>query len=144
MIIEKPYKVAIIDDSTVMQKFLSEACRQVPNFEPHCFTDAHDALKFIEREKVRIVFIDINMPSMFGDDVLRKCIQLKLGIQAYVITGADSLTIADRCMNVGARGIIPKPMLNEGFANALRESERFFKQWNETMRYFLKHKNPAA
>lgn len=140
MFIEKPYKVAIVDDSVAMHKLLAELIKKNPAFEAVCFTDGAEALAYIEREKVRTVFVDVNMPSMFGDDLLRSCIALKLGIQVYVITGADSLTIADRCMNVGARGIIPKAKLAESSLQALAETERFFEHWNGTLKYFLSHK----
>ena len=140
MILEKPFKIAIVDDSTVMHRFLLEVCGKNPAFIAKCFTDGKEALQYIEKEKVRLVFVDVNMPSMFGDDLLRQCVTLKLGIQVYVITGSDSVTIADRCMNVGARGVIPKALLADGCAQALFETEKFFGQWNETLRYLLKHK----
>lgn len=140
MFLEKPYKVAIVDDSMAMHKFLAEICAANQAFSVSCFTDGVQALQAIEREKIRVVFVDVNMPSMFGDDLLRSCIALKLGIQVFVITGSDSVTIADRCMNVGARGIIPKSKLNEGCLKALADTEVFFAQWNEMLRYFLNHR----
>lgn len=143
MLLEKPYKLAIIDDSAAMRTFLLNICATNPNFKAEAFEDGEEALRYIEREKVRLVMVDINMPSMFGDDLLRRCMSLKLGIQVYVITGADSLMIADRCMNVGARGVIPKPLLLEGCKQAMAETERFFTQWNDSLHYFLKHKKSA-
>lgn len=140
MLMEKPYKIAIIDDSKSMHGFIGNICAKNTAFSPVFFEDGEKALQYIEKEKVRMVLVDINMPTMFGDDLLRACVALKLGIQVYVITGADSLTIADRCMNVGARGIIPKPMLQEGCLKALADAEKFFEQWNYTIHYFLKHK----
>lgn len=140
MFLEKPIKVAIVDDSVAMHKFLAEAFVGNSAFSPVFFTDGNEALKVIESEKIRVVFVDVNMPSMFGDDLLRSCIALKLGIQVYVITGSDSVTIADRCLNVGARGIIPKSMLKDGCAKALAETERFIDQWNDTLRYLLNHR----
>lgn len=83
MLLEKPYKLAIIDDSAAMRTFLLGICGATPNFEASAFEDGEEALRFIEREKVRLVFVDINMPSMFGDDLLRRCMALKLGIQVY-------------------------------------------------------------
>ncbi len=144
MLIETPYKVAIIDDSKAMRTFLLNIFAGHKNFEAHAFEDGETALAYIEKEKVRFVLVDINMPGMFGDDLLRRCIALKLGIQVYVVTGADSLMIADRCMNVGARGIIPKPLLVEGCTQAIAETERFFQHWNESFSYLLKHKKMAG
>jgi DNA-binding NtrC family response regulator len=143
MLLEKPYKLAIIDDSQAMRTFLLNICAQNPSFEAHAFEDGEKALAYIEKERVRLVLVDVNMPTMFGDDLLRRCMALKLGIQVYVVTGADSLMIADRCMNVGARGVIPKPLLLEGCNQALSETERFFEQWNQSFHYFLKQKKSA-
>jgi len=143
MLLQKPYKIAIIDDSQAMRTFLLNICKENPLFEAHAFEDGESALAFIEHEKVRMVLVDINMPGMFGDDLLRRCMALKLGIQVYVVTGADSVTIADRCLNIGARGIIPKPLLVEGCVKAMADSERFFAQWNELFHYFIKNKKSA-
>lgn len=143
MFIKKPFKAVIVDDSTAMHAFMLSVCAQNKSFETSCFEDGDKALEFIVREKVRLVFVDINMPNMYGDDLLRKCVALKNGIQVYVITGSDSITIADRCLNVGARGIIPKPMLREGCLQALEDTERFFNQWNNAMRYFIDHKKAS-
>ncbi len=140
MLIPKPYKVAIIDDSATVRGSLKAICDMHPSFEAHAFDNPGDGLRFIEAEKVRLVLTDINMPGMYGDDVLRHCMALKLGIQVYMVTGADSLTVSDRCMNIGSRGIIPKSMLQEGCRQALRDTERFLENWNASMIYFIGQK----
>lgn len=137
MLIEKPYKAVIVDDSASVRAFISNIVASNPDFVAVCFENGEDALAYIEKERAHFVMVDINMPTMFGDDLLRRCIALKQGIQVYVVTGADSLMIADRCMNVGARGIIPKPLLVDGCRQAMQDTARFFEQWNQTMHYFL-------
>ncbi len=140
MLIQKPYKLAIIDDSSTVRGSLKSICEQNSAFEVHAFDNPEEALKFIEKERVRVVLTDINMPGMYGDDVLRRCMALKLGIQVYMVTGADSLTVADRCMNIGTRGIIPKNNLQEGCRNALKETERFLEHWNNSIISLLNNK----
>lgn len=143
MLIEKPYKLVVLDDSATMRGALESIVSTNPAFQFFGFEDPEKALAFIEKEKVRIVLVDINMPGMFGDDVLRRCMAMKLGIQVYVVTGSDSITIADRCMNVGARGIIPKPLIKTACRKALADTEVFFEQWNGNLHYFLNQKKEA-
>lgn len=140
MLIEKPYKAVIVDDSASVRAYLANIVASNPDFTAVCFEHGEEALAYIEKERVRLVLVDINMPGMFGDDLLRRCIAMKQGMQVYVVTGSDSLMIADRCMNIGARGVIPKPLLVDGCRQAMEDSARFFEQWNQTMHYFLSRK----
>lgn len=130
MLIEKPYKIAIIDDEPMLLDIMERILRRNPSVRTRSFNSPLEALKAIRDEKIHIVFVDINMPEMFGDDLLRECMNMKQGIQVYVVTGTESVTIANRCLNAGARGVIFKPFDHKELTDATAEAIRFLDKWN--------------
>ncbi len=130
MNIERPYRIAVIDDDPVLLDIMERVLRRVPNVIIRSFNSPKQALKAIRDEKIHIVFVDINMPEMFGDDVLKECIAMKQGIQVYIVTGSDSVLLADRCLNSGARGILFKPFDHQELIASVTEAIQFLDKWN--------------
>lgn len=143
MIASAPYKIAILDDDHFHRKLLEKLCEGVPGFQAYSFASPDEALDAIRREGIPIVLVDINMPGMFGDDVLRHCMALKQGIQVYVITGADNMLIADRCLNLGARIIIRKPVNQDAIIQALTDARVHLDRCHETLKNFARRKLEA-
>lgn len=130
MHIEKPYRMALIDDDPVLLDIMERVLRKQTNVLIRSFTSPKEALRAIHDEKIRIVFVDINMPEMFGDDVLKACIAMKQGIQVYIITGTDSVLLADRCLNSGARTVLFKPIDHLELTASVNEAIQFLDKWN--------------
>jgi len=143
MIANPPYKVAILDDDHFHRKVLERLCESFPWAKTYSFAYPNEALEFIRTERIPIVLVDINMPGMYGDDVLRHCMALKQGIQVYVITGAENMVIADRCLDLGARIVIRKPVTHEAIEEALNDAKHHLDRCNETIRKFVRRKMEA-
>ena len=133
MFIEKPYKVALIDDDPLILALMNQVMSKEKDVQVLAFQNPTEALEVIKSQKIRLVFVDINMPQMFGDDLLRECMNLKQGIQVYVVTGAESLTIFERCFSVGAREVLRKPLQIPDIQNAICEGIHHLDRWNERL-----------
>ncbi|MDQ3232967.1 MAG: response regulator [Pseudobdellovibrionaceae bacterium] len=133
MFIEKPYKIALIDDDPLILSLMNQAISRDKDVLPFAFQNPKEALVEIKNQKIRLVYLDINMPQMFGDDVLRECMKLKLGIQVYVVTGNATMIISDRCFSLGARDILPKPLNIDDFRASVREGVEYLDRWNDHM-----------
>jgi len=133
MFIEKPYKIALIDDDPLILALMSQVTSREKDVRAFTFQNPQVALEEIENQKIRLVFVDINMPQMFGDDLLRECMQLKLGIQVYVVTGTGTMTIFERCFSIGARDVLRKPLNIPDMQNAIREGVQHLDRWNDRM-----------
>ena len=140
MLIEKPYKIALIDDEPSQVELLQRALRKVDRVTPVTFTHPEKALEAIEKDRIRGVITDINMGNYFGDDLLRACNALHLGIQVYVVTGQDSMLIADRCLNLGARSVIKKPIDIATIRKVAEEIADHLDQWNSIIHDVAKRK----
>lgn len=143
MIASIPYKVAILDDDHFHRNILERLCEAFPWVRTYSFEYPNEALEAIHQERIPIVLVDINMPGMYGDDVLRHCMALKQGIQVYVITGAENMVIADRCLDLGARIIIRKPVTQEAIEEALTDAKVHLDRCNATIKKFARRKMEA-
>ncbi len=138
MFIEKPYKIALIDDDPLILSLMQQVISKEGDVKILPFQNPQEGLEAIRNQKIRLVFVDINMPQMFGDDLLRECVSMKLGIQVYVVTGSGSLMILERCFNVGARDVLPKPLNVPDLQEAVREGIQHLDRWNERIRRFTR------
>lgn len=143
MIATIPYKIAILDDDHFHRKVLERLCGAFPWATTSSFAYPNEALEAIRLERIPIVLVDINMPGMYGDDVLRHCMALKQGIQVYVITGAENMVIADRCLDLGARIVIRKPVTQEAIDEALTDAKLHLDRCNATIKKFARRKLEA-
>lgn len=138
MLIPKPYKVAVVDDSTYTLRIFEQIVKEIKDVEVVLFDNPIEALEVIKRDKIRIVFSDVNMPQMYGDDLLRELVSLRLGVLFFVITNEVSLITLDRCFNIGAKGFLTKPIEADRVIEYLSGSILFLDQWNNSIKKLVK------
>lgn len=138
-----PYKVAILDDDPFHRKILESLCERYSWLKVQSFNDPGEAMETIQHERIPIVLVDINMPGMYGDDVLRHCMSLKQGIQVYIITGAENMVLASRCLELGARIVIRKPITPQSMDEALTDARVHLDRCQETIKNFARRKMEA-
>lgn len=62
----------IIDDEPIAHDIIKDYCNQLPNLklQKHCY-DAIEAMQFLSRHEVDLLFLDLNMPKLKGFDFLK-------------------------------------------------------------------------
>ncbi|OQW46307.1 MAG: hypothetical protein A4S09_16470 [Proteobacteria bacterium SG_bin7] len=133
MVIQFPIQVAIIDDDVVQTKLISGFLKDITEINIVAFHDPIEALKEIEAGKFKIVVTDLKMEGMQGDDLVRRCQEIRQGIQCVVVSGTDHLMSAIRCFNAGAHRVLRKPINKADLVDALRISVDHFKAFNATV-----------
>ena len=131
MLVSYPFEVAVVDDDPITAALVAKICKDHNDFRSHIITNAANALQEIEQKKIRCVLLDISMPGEFGDELLRKLIGLECGIQVIILTADRSLTIAERCLNYGARDILLKPSSKKDIHITLDKVADHFNRWNQ-------------
>ena len=134
MLITFPFPIAIIDDDVVQTKLISGFLKDFPNITMQVFNDPLVAMKEIEEGKFKIVITDLKMEGLKGDDLVRRCTELRQGMQMIVVTGTDHLMSAIRCFNAGARRIIRKPINKQELVDALNLCVDHFLAFNATVK----------
>lgn len=62
----------IIDDESVSREILTFLCEKEPNLEViGSFSNAMDAFRFLNKEQVDLIFLDIHMPGFSGFDFIQ-------------------------------------------------------------------------
>lgn len=62
----------VVDDEPIAHRIIERYCNDLPHLElaGHCY-DALEAMQFLSREPVDLMFLDINMPKLKGFDFLK-------------------------------------------------------------------------
>lgn len=105
-------KIAIIDDSAIMRRILSDIIsREYINSNILTARNGLEGIKLIEQEHPNIIFLDIHMPIMNGIEVLEQLKQKKIRIPVIVVSSlaqeGNHETI--KALELGAFDFITKP-----------------------------------
>ncbi len=112
--------ILVVDDEEVLQDVLTALIRK----EGHQALSARtgeEALALLEREEVDLVLLDLMLPGMSGQDVLREIRRTDPDQVVVVITAFSSIEGAITAMRQGAFHYIPKPFKNDEVLLTLRK-----------------------
>ena len=109
------YKCVVIDDSEMSLLSVRELIRPYLDFQiERSFEDAEEALKYLKRNSVDLVFIDILMPQLTGFDVLSK-----VGRDVNAIIISDHKEFAIDAFSFDVIDYLHKPIGQQRFAKAI-------------------------
>jgi two-component system chemotaxis response regulator CheY len=123
---QEEIKIMVVDDSKTARKLVKLEVEGVLD-ESIVFIEAEDgveALKLLEEASdIELMFLDINMPNMKGDEVLNK---LKVdkkypNIKVVMVTTESDMGLVKRCIVNGANGYIVKPLDTKKMYNSLKK-----------------------
>lgn len=105
-------KVLIVDDAPdtleIIQKLLA-----FEGYEILTAQTGEEALKKAEAEKPEVVLLDINLPGIDGNEVLRRIRQLDSIVSVIMLTAFATVDNAIHALQEGASDFIKKPFENE-------------------------------
>ena len=99
--------ILVVDD----ERGPRESLRMIlsPSFRVLAAGSAVDALAILRRETVDIVTIDLNMPGMGGQDLIRRVHEEFPNIEIVVITGCATVESAAESVRIGICDYLEKP-----------------------------------
>jgi len=107
-------KIVILDDSLSMRMIIEAYLEElaVPDNAIYSFERGQDALDFIDKEAVHIVFSDMYMPSMDGPIFVKKLLDKHphLAASLFIISGEDSQEKLKIMKDAGGKRYIRKPI----------------------------------
>jgi len=109
-----------IDDEPLALKVIEHFCRRVDVIElRETFTKPTEALRYLEKNEVDLLFLDINMPSLSGIDLYRSTTQTTM----VIFTTAYSEFAVDG-FNLNATDYLLKPFTFERFMQAVEKAQK--------------------
>jgi sigma-B regulation protein RsbU (phosphoserine phosphatase) len=141
------YKVLIADDMLVNRKLIKRALEQrIEDVDFYEAEDGEKALKYIYKNRVDIIILDLIMPNKDGFEVIKelKSSRQYRDIPIIVNSAVDEIGVIQRALELGATDYFTKPLTMEQMGvvlpvkvkNALKayEQKRLLVQMNQRMR----------
>jgi DNA-binding NtrC family response regulator len=117
-----PDPILLVDDDRI---FLESLQFQMKSCEIDHILGADDprrVMGILERREVELVLLDLVMPHISGEELLRKIRERFPEIPVILVTGVEELDTAVRCMRHGAFDYLPKPLDENRLVYAIRRA----------------------
>jgi DNA-binding NtrC family response regulator len=75
-----------------------------------CCGDSRDVMSILGRQEIEIMLLDLWMPHVSGEELLRQITADYPDVPVVIVTGADDVETAVKCMKQGALDYIVKPV----------------------------------
>ena len=102
------YRLLVIDDDTAQLELVAEALT-VSGYHVRAFSDPMQALMSFEKNPCDLVFTDLQMPGLGGNDVLKKVKSIDAAIPVLLASAFGSVQSAVQAMKDGAFDFLTKP-----------------------------------
>jgi CheY-like chemotaxis protein len=102
-------KVLAVDNAVMFLNTLKRLLADAP-YELVCLTSGEEALMFLESNKPDVILLDIEMPVMDGYELAQKIKQRGHKAPIIFITANSDREYVDKAVEVGAAGLLMKPL----------------------------------
>ncbi|QSW90985.1 response regulator transcription factor [Flavobacterium endoglycinae] len=117
----KKYSCIIIDDDEIDRLTVLSFAKKFPALDIiGVFEDAEDALPFLEKEKVDILFLDIDMPGLNGIDFRKQALEIPVCV---FITAHPEHAVES--FQIETLDFIVKPLKLDRFTQTMNRIEEF-------------------
>ncbi|MFA5479209.1 MAG: response regulator [Candidatus Muiribacteriota bacterium] len=119
------YSVLLVDDSktqrAIIKKILGMACVEVDNI--YEAENGKVALEVLSKEKIDIVFTDLNMPVMTGEEMVEKISEIDSlkKIPVVIVTSKGSDVLKNEFEKKGVKFFLTKPFTPEDICDIINE-----------------------
>jgi DNA-binding NtrC family response regulator len=105
-----PYPILLLDDEPSALRSYQLNLRYHGYTNLLCLQDSREAPALLERERFSLVVLDLNMPHLCGEELLKIIVKKHPGLPVIVVTGHNEVETAVRCMRAGALHFLLKPL----------------------------------
>ena len=124
-------KVLVVDDEPLELENIEKMVNDLGKYKVMKAGNGFEAIKYLQTDKVDIVFLDIKMPGMNGLEVLKE-IQLKWPEKIVSIVSAfDDFNYAKQAIELGAIGYLLKPFSDDEFNKLFHKMKATFEENKE-------------
>jgi signal transduction histidine kinase/CheY-like chemotaxis protein len=115
--------ILLVDDEEALRTMGVEALEDLG----YSVITARDGIEAVEvfsreRERIRLVILDLSMPRMGGRDALPRLKQVDPAVRVLVTTGHSPEDEAEKLLGQGIVGLIPKPYRLEEIGRSVRSA----------------------
>ncbi len=139
------FPIFVVDDESYVVESMVTALRSEGITNVFGISDTAEALDQIGALNPGIVFLDLIMPGLPGEEILRRIRQERPEISVVVVSGNRDIDRAVECMRMGAVDYLQKPVQKDRLVASLRRliDSVYLSRENESLRRRFLEK-PAA
>lgn len=105
-------KILVVDDEPGICDLLKKTFSHI-GFKVFSATSGEDALELVEKEKPKLVFLDVRMLGMSGLEVLERIKEIDSRVKVNMVTVSTDGETRDKAKKLGADEFITKPFVSE-------------------------------
>lgn len=102
--------VLLVDDESQILRSTSLTLRTAGVANVVTFNDSREVLEFIQRTPIAAALLDLNMPHISGEEILVYIKERNPEVPVIILTAANEIDLAVRCMRAGADDYLVKPV----------------------------------
>ena len=102
--------VMVVDDEAQALTSFELTLRSASMNHFICCQDSREVLSILARQEIEIMLLDLWMPHLSGEELLRQISSDYPDVPVIIVTGADDVETAVKCMKQGAFDYIVKPV----------------------------------
>jgi two-component system chemotaxis response regulator CheY len=115
-------KVLVADDELHIRKFVGMILSQLGIERVLEAGNGEEAVAVFQREKPKVVLLDVNMPFVNGLEALKKIKEIDPSCVAIMLTSLTTVETVEEALALGAAGYILKDSQKEEIADDLAET----------------------
>ena len=114
--------VLIVDDEEMTLKSCEVALLSCGYNNLICCQDSRKVMGFLSEKEMGVIMLDLSMPFVSGEELLSHISQECPGIPIIIITGANDVETAVKCMKNGAFDYMVKPIERSRLISSVRRA----------------------
>jgi len=114
-------RILIVEDEEQTRQGIKDYLLRAIDCDIQEAADGRQAWQDIKEKEFDLVILDIKLPRLNGIDILKKAGNENLNLDFLVISGWDSLSIAEQALKLGAKAYLPKPFSMEMFGLKVKD-----------------------
>ncbi|GLI33538.1 HD domain-containing phosphohydrolase [Desulforhabdus amnigena] len=127
-------KILIVEDDILLGDMLKESLQHLEHERVEVSTTGRNALKCIEEELFDCVFVDLNLPDIFGVDLLNEIKRQDPALPVIMMSGHPTMDYAMDAMRKGASDFLTKPFTLQNLVLTLERVTKEKKLLMENLR----------
>lgn len=106
---ETPFKSIIVDDERHAVELLDVLLKNIPDVKvENTFTSPIDAINYVSKNEINLIFLDVQMPEMSGIEFVKKLSEQNLKIHVIFVTAHNQYLL--EALRVHALDFLLKPV----------------------------------
>jgi two-component system response regulator AtoC len=113
--------ILVADDDPYVQEIVKDRFESL-GYRVLLAADGVQALEIVDRDELRMMFLDIEMPGLKGLEVLREIRRREKDFPIVIVTAFGTIDLAVEAMKEGAFDFIPKPFKAEHIEHVVQKA----------------------